>query len=1007
MKSLFIFFLLFISFIQSVVAQAPSGVTTTAPSQFTATSCMTGGNVTTGFNITAKGVVYAKTAAPTLSNSFTVDGTGTGSFTSFLSGLDSGSVYSVRAYARNIAGTTYGNQHSFHTNVPVSVIYRGATARTMRSVYVIHDATTNANLNPQNTERGILYARHNPPTFSDSVRTLSVADLGNGRGNRTQALLNLLPGTTYYVRSYAINPIGSRLSTVDSFTTTTAPPSSGGCPSPTDIDGNVYPVIKIGNSCWLQTNLKTTRYRNGDSVRQITSNTEWASTMASVPHQGAWCYYQNDTAYNLLRGKLYNWMAVVDTRGLCPTGWSSPSNAEFNALIAAATSNTSLEPGISLKSESYGYISNNSSGFSAVPGFRRRDDGVFEGANDPAHFWTTDLSGTTQARARELAIHRNDLQDGNKNRRHGYSVRCVRNETLSISTLPGTVVGSTGFSTGGTVSSSAGDSVLSRGVAYATHSNPTTSDLTVAAGSGVGSFSANVTGLTSGTTYYFRSYAVIDAGTSYGNIDSISLIPSQVLASLTTTDVSNITDSSALSGGEITSDGGAAVTQRGIAYSTSPNPDISSSTTTNGTGTGIFSSALSGLTPGTAYYVRAYAINSVGTAYGAQVNFTTRVSVGGALTYANASSTAFTNSSVSLLKQGNAPASAATLNSSQFAFSPLDTGSYNLSVSTSKPWRGVNATDAILIINHYSNGLPLTGIRQTAADVDANSSVNATDALQTLQRSVGIRSSFDAGNFVWNPTALNIPLGSGTITLPVSVLATGDVNASYVPSLQLRQQWGDFLPAGVLSGLSQLGGGLLPLAVNRSVLPAAVSLSLELPEGARLEGVEVPGHQGNFPVIFHQEGQQARIAWCNPNAVPLPADAVLCGLKISGGDPALIRWGSESEVADAQGVAYDGLIWRKPDLITSAAQFDTRLFPNPASGTSILDWTLSQAAELDIEVFDAQGCRVWKHSEAVLSGSQSMSLPSDWSAGVYSVQIKAVLADGNVFARTNKLFITQ
>lgn len=1007
MKSLFIFFLLLIAFIQSVVAQAPSGVTTTAPSQFTATSCMTGGNVTSGSAITHKGVVYAKTPNPTLSNSFTVDGAGTGPFTSFLSGLDSGSVYSVRAYARNSTGTTYGTQQQFHTNVPISVIYRGATARTMRSAYVVHTAATNGNLNPSITERGILYARHNPPTFSDSVRTLSVADLGNGRGDRTQALLNLLPGTTYYVRTYAINVIGSRLSTVDSFTTTTAPPSSGGCPSPTDIDGNVYPAIKIGSSCWLQTNLKTTRYRNGDSVWYLPLTSDWTNTMASVPHQGAWCYYQNDSSHNSVRGKLYNWMALVDARGLCPTGWSSPSNADFNAMIIAATSNTNLEPGISLKSESYGYTSNNSSGFSAIPGFRRRDDGVFEGANDPAHFWTTDLNGTTQGMARELAIHRNDLQSGFKQRRHGYSVRCVRNHSLSISTLAGTVVGSTGFSTGGTVSTSASDSVLSRGVAYATHSNPTTSDLTVAGGSGVGSFSANVTGLTSGTTYYFRSYAVIDAGTSYGNIDSISLIPSQVLASLTTTAASNISDTSALSGGEITSDGGAAVTQRGIAYSTSPNPDISSSITTNGTGTGVFSSALSGLTPATAYYARAYATNSVGTAYGAQVNFTTRVSVGGSLTYANASSTAFTNSSVSLLKQGNAPASATTLSSSQFTFSLLDTGSYSLSVSTSKPWLGVNATDAILIINHYSNGLPLSGIRLAAADVDANSSVNSTDALQTLQRSVGIRSSFDAGNFVWNPNALNIPLGSGTITLPVSVLATGDVNASYVPSLQLRQQWVNFLAAGSLSGLSLLGGGLLPLAVNRPVLPAAVSLSLELPDGARLEGVEVPGHQGNFPVIFHQEGQQARIAWCNPNAVPLPADAVLCGLKISGGDPALIRWGSESEVADAQGVAYGGLIWRKPDLITSATQFDTRLFPNPASGTSILAWTLSQSAELDFQVFDAHGCRVWQHSEVALSGSQRMSLPSDWSAGIYSVQIKAVLADGDVITRTIKLLITK
>jgi uncharacterized protein (TIGR02145 family) len=999
--SLFLTFLVFIAFFRLTIAQVPSGITTTTPTLFTSTSCTTGGNVTTGVGITAKGVVYAKTSNPTTANSVTNDGTGTGSFTSQITGLDSGSVYYLRAYATNATGTAYGNQIQFHTSAPVNVLTRGATAITKRSVYVVHDAGTQGNMSPSNTARGIIFATHNTPTFSDSVRALSSGDVGNGRGDRFQLIADLLPGTTYYVRSYATNPAGTTLSSVISFTTAVSEPTSGGCPSPTDIDGNVYTAVKIGNSCWLQTNLKTTRYRNGDSVRYLTSNLEWASTMLSLPHVGAWCYYQNDSSNNSVRGKLYNWMAFTDARGLCPTGWSSPTAGDFDALVSNVTQIG--YPAISLKAESYGYISNNSSGFSAVPAFRRRENGAFEGSNDPAHFWTTESNGTTQARARELAIHRTDLQNLFKDRKHGYSVRCIRNATISISTLPGNVLGSNEISTGGSVSSTAGDSVFLRGVAYSTHRDPTTSGQTVTSGSGQGSFTVNLTGLSSGTTYFFRSFAVVEAGTSYGNIDSLTLIPSQVVATISTNTASIISDSSVLLGGEITFDGGATVTQRGIAYSTTSNPDISSNITIDGSGTGAFTASISGLSPATTYYARAYAINSVGTAYGQQVNFTTRVRVTGGLVYANSSSTAFTNSSISLLTLGSITATALTQNNSQFSFLPVEIGSYGLSVSTSKPWGGVNATDAILIINHFSNGIPLQGVRLAAADVDANAHVNATDALQTMQRSVGIRTLFDAGNFVWSPSSLNMPSGSGNIVLPVSVLAMGDVNASYLPSLQLREQWMDFSSDETLSGVSGLSKGLLPLAVNLPVLPAAVSLSIELPKGAQLEGVEVPGLQTQLPVVFHQEGQMARIAWCNPSAALLPSGTALCGLKISGCDPDVMRWGNESEIANAQGVAYEGLIWRKPNTISSRLAFDTRLFPNPSSGQCSLEWSLSQPAGLDFQIYNTHGSLVWQHSQIAVGGRQRMFLPTEWPAGIYTIRARAVLANGDVIVRSIKM----
>jgi hypothetical protein len=92
---------------------------------------------------------------------------------------------------------------------------------------------------------------------------------------------------------------------------------------------------------------------------------------------------------------------------------------------------------------------------------------------------------------------------------------------------------------------------------------------------------------------------------------------------VTTAAVSSITSSTADSGGEVTADGGSPVTARGVCWSTTANPTTADSTTADGTGTGTFTSNLTGLSPGVTYHVRAYAINGVGTAYGSDVTFTT------------------------------------------------------------------------------------------------------------------------------------------------------------------------------------------------------------------------------------------------------------------------------------------------------------------------------------------------------------------------------------------------
>ncbi|MBM3410299.1 MAG: hypothetical protein FJY18_01530, partial [Bacteroidetes bacterium] len=197
-------------------------------------------------------------------------------------------------------------------------------------------------------------------------------------------------------------------------------------------------------------------------------------------------------------------------------------------------------------------------------------------------------------------------------------------ELPTVSTAPISGVTHNTAITGGNVSANGGAMVTARGVVYGTNQNPSISGLFTLDGSGNGLFISSLSGLAPSTSYFVRAYATNSAGTAYGNELSFStLAPPAVLASVTTAGITSITSNGATTGGNVISDGGAAVTARGVAYGTGVNPLVSGPSTNNGSGTGVFTSTLSGLTPVTVYYVRAYATNSVGTAYGSELNFTT------------------------------------------------------------------------------------------------------------------------------------------------------------------------------------------------------------------------------------------------------------------------------------------------------------------------------------------------------------------------------------------------
>ncbi|MCP4213090.1 MAG: hypothetical protein GY765_00470, partial [bacterium] len=210
--------------------------------------------------------------------------------------------------------------------------------------------------------------------------------------------------------------------------------------------------------------------------------------------------------------------------------------------------------------------------------------------------------------------------------------------TLTIPVVTTTAISgvtSTTAAGGGNVTSNGGASVTARGVCWSTNANPTTTDSTTSDGTGTGAFTSGITGLSPGTTYYVRAYAVNSVGTSYGS--ELSFTAGTTAPTVTTTAASGITSTTASSGGNVTSDGGATVTARGVCWSTTANPTTTDSTTSDGTGTGTFTSALTGLLPNTSYYVRAYAVNSAGTSYGSDLTFATN-SAGAAVITSVASS---------------------------------------------------------------------------------------------------------------------------------------------------------------------------------------------------------------------------------------------------------------------------------------------------------------------------------------------------------------------------------
>ena len=247
------------------------------------------------------------------------------------------------------------------------------------------------------------------------------------------------PNSTYTYRVYSFNTGGNSINYSNEFTQTITAVS--------DIDGNYYLTTSISNTYWTTKNLTVTHYRNGDIIPQVTDPTQWQNLTT-----GAWCYYNNDPTNEAIYGKLYNWYAATDPRGLAPTGYHIPSDNEWttlsNYLGGVNVAGGKLKAtGITLW-QSPNLNATNSSGFNGIPGGNRNLYGTFYSINQNAYWISSSLQnayccgsgyvagygvsvnkddGTLDLGKLHYDINGNDLYAaGNKNAKMGLSVRCVK-----------------------------------------------------------------------------------------------------------------------------------------------------------------------------------------------------------------------------------------------------------------------------------------------------------------------------------------------------------------------------------------------------------------------------------------------------------------------------------------------------------------------------------------------------------------------------------------------------
>ena len=458
--------------------------------------------------------------------------------------------------------------------------------------------------------RGVCWNTSTNPTINNNI---SVD--GSGLGTFTSNINNLSPNTLYYIRAYALNSSGEGYGNEISFTTsqisvpalttsaitsiTQTTAVSGG--NITDENGG---SVTQRGVCWSTTSNPTV---DNSKTSDGTGTGTFVSNLTGLI--GNTIYYVRAYAANSAGTAYGNEVSFTSNQIVVPT-LTSVAITSITTSTATSGGNVLNDGGGTITGKGVCWAT------TANPTISNSITSVGTGTGSYVSNITGLLPGTTY-HVRAYAVNSAGTAYGND-----ISFTSVV-AIPTLTTTAATSITQTNAVSGGNITADGGGTVMTRGTCWATTTNPTTSNSLTSDGTGTGTFVSNLIGLAPGTTYHIRAYAINSAGTAYGN--DLTFTAAVSVPTLTTTAITSIAGTTALSGGNITSDGDESVTARGVCWSTSSGPDITGSKTTDGTGTGIFTSNITGLSAGVKYYVRAYATNSAGTGYGNQISFNTLI----------------------------------------------------------------------------------------------------------------------------------------------------------------------------------------------------------------------------------------------------------------------------------------------------------------------------------------------------------------------------------------------
>ncbi|MCD4792483.1 MAG: fibrobacter succinogenes major paralogous domain-containing protein [Bacteroidales bacterium] len=398
-----------------------------------------------GDNLKTYGYCYGTGSMPTVKDSKTIyagENAKIGIFTEEITELAPNTTYYLRAYAEEDE-IRYGKTEQNFTTLELITTPIVTTDEITNINYIT--ATCGGNVTNAGSsdvsERGVCWSTSQNPTISD----LCTED-GGGIGAFINEITGLTENKTYYVRAYATNDGGTSYGEEKMFTT--APYQI------TDIDGNIYNTVVIGNQIWLKENLKVTRYHNGTGILLVEDHIVWAD-LGDNNTDDAYCYYNNNNEGEAdTYGALYTWAAAMGdnavssntnpsgVQGVCPDDWHLPSDAEWKELEmelgmtqaqADATGWRGTDEGGKMKEAGITHWDNpntdatNESGFTALPGgYRHYDHGDFGGLGSNSYFWSATEYDATYAWYRRLLYDNSGVNRGSSNKSYGFSVRCLR-----------------------------------------------------------------------------------------------------------------------------------------------------------------------------------------------------------------------------------------------------------------------------------------------------------------------------------------------------------------------------------------------------------------------------------------------------------------------------------------------------------------------------------------------------------------------------------------------------